>query len=142
MRITITIILCLLISSCAWLSTLSSILPSDNKTTGHGNNNKMLVGDNSTNLGNKSIDIDDVKGDVSGRDKYNAGTITLHQTDFWELLGAAVAGALSVILTRFAFNLMNRRRRRSMFRCLRKGMRRGIGKERIKTTIKTENDQF
>lgn len=120
MRLIFILLFSIVLGGCSWLG-----IPSDNKTTGHGNNNKVLVGDNSTNVGNKSIDTNHVKGDFLGRDKYNAGTITLHQTDFWELLGAAIAGAFTVLFTRFAFNIMNRRRRRQMFRCIKSGMKRG-----------------
>ena len=125
MKLLYLLVLSLLISGCSWLGTLSSVLPSNSNTDGYGNNNKVLVGDNSTNVGNKSIDTDDVKGDVSGRDKYNAGTITLHQTSFWELFGAAMGGVFTVILTRFVFIMMNRRCRRNMFRRMKAGVKRG-----------------
>jgi hypothetical protein len=125
MRLVFICLLSILICGCSWLGTLSSIIPSDNKTTGHGNNNKVLVGDNSTNVGTKSIDADDVNGDLSGRDKYHAGTITMHQTNAWALIVSAMAGAFMIILSIFAFTMMNRRRRRQMFSCMKKGVRLG-----------------
>lgn len=135
MRLIFILLFSIVLGGCSWLGTLSSVLPTNSNTDGYGNNNKVLVGDNSTNVGNKSIDTDDVEGDVLGRDKYNAETITVHHTDFWELLGAAIFGAFTALFTRFVFIMMNRRRRRQMFRCMKDGVKRGrsmVDKEPIK----------